>query len=436
MTPIAGAFSDFSLQLDRDDGDQFLGDLNFKMPLGFTGSLRGISYCPEAAIAARRRQYRARRAGAAELSGVESDRDLERGGGAGTHPFHVDGRIYMAGPLKGAPLSLAVITPALAGPYDYGTQVVRVALHIDPITAQVKAVSDTVPQIIGGVPLRLRSIRVTIDRPNFAINPTNCAPLLGRLAGNRRPGYRHRLFLVLPRRELSSLPFKPKMTFRALGGHKKAHRSANPPMRIDLRTQPGNANIKSLSVTLPKAFAIDQRHLGNICSKAQLEAESCAGRQPIGTAMTRTPLLDAPLQGPAYAVSGFGNLPRLAFILDGQVRLVPQAESRSVGGRLQTTVPTVPDAPIGHFRLDLLGGKKGYLVNTRSLCKGAAMIAVEYTGQNGKARSESDRVMNFPLQCTAADLYAAPRSRSPQPRAETVEHADDRRQMSVCCVDV
>ena len=83
-------------------------------------------------------------------------------------------------------------------------------------------------------------------------------------------------------------------------------------------------------MTLPKAFAIDQRHLGNLCSKAQLEAESCAGRQPIGKVMTKTPLLDAPLQGPAYAVSGFGKLPRLAFILDGQVRLVPQAESKSV----------------------------------------------------------------------------------------------------------
>ena len=150
-------------------------------------------------------------------------------------------------------------------------------------------------------------------------------------------------------------------------------------MRFDLRTRPGDANIKSLSVTLPKAFAIDQRHLGNICSKAQLESESCAGRQPIGSVMTKTPLLDAPLQGPAYAVSGFGKLPHLAFILDGQVRLVPQAESKSVGGRLQTSVPTVPDAPIGHFRLNLLGGKKGYLVNTKSLCKGDSTVVKSTT---------------------------------------------------------
>ena len=104
---------------------------------------------------------------------------------------------------------------------------------------------------------------------------------------------------------------------------------------------------------------------------------------------TRTPLLDAPLTGPAYAVSGFGKLPRLAFILDGQVRLVPQAESSSVGGKLTTVVPVIPDAPIGYFKLDLLGGKQGYLVNTRSLCASPAKVLVEYTAQSGRERTQS-----------------------------------------------
>ena len=145
-------------------------------------------------------------------------------------------------------------------------------------------------------------------------------------------------------------------------------------------------------MTLPKAFAIDQRHLGNICSKAQLAAERCAGRQPIGTVETKTPLLDQPLTGPAYAVSGFGKLPRLAFILDGQVTLIPQAESSSVkGGQLKTVVPVVPDAPIGHFRLDLLGGKQGYLVNTRSLCASPPRIKIDYTAQNGKTDDPEDQ---------------------------------------------
>ncbi len=81
----------------------------------------------------------------------------------------------MAGPFQGAPLSLVAITPALAGPYDYGTVVVRVALHIDPTDAHVIADSETVPEIIGGIPIRMREIRVNIDKPNFMINPTNCS---------------------------------------------------------------------------------------------------------------------------------------------------------------------------------------------------------------------------------------------------------------------
>jgi hypothetical protein len=183
------------------------------------------------------------------------------------------------------------------------------------------------------------------------------------------------------------------MTIRQLGKRKQTKRAKNPRLQFDLWTRGGDANLRSVAVTLPKAFAIDQRHLGNICSKAQLEAELCKGRQPIGNAWVRTPLLDEPLQGPAYAVSGFGKLPRVAFILDGQVTLVPQAESSSVkGGYLKTVVPIIPDAPVGHFRLTLLGGKKGYLVNTRDLCASKAVTGVRFTGQNGKLRDQRVRV--------------------------------------------
>ena len=74
-----------------------------------------------------------------------------------------------------------------------------------------------------------------------------------------------------------------------------------------------------------------------------------------------------------------------AFILAGEVTLIPEAISSSVkGGHLKTVVPTVPDAPIGHFRLTLFGGKQGYLTNTRELCSAPAVTTVEYSAQNGK----------------------------------------------------
>ena len=160
------------------------------------------------------------------------------------------------------------------------------------------------------------------------------------------------------------------MTIKQVGGRKSTRRAANPSLQFDLTTRPGDANIKSLSVTLSSAFEIDQRHLGNICTEKELAATQCAGRQPIGEATTTTPLLDQPLSGPVYAVSGSGGLPRLAFLLNGQVNLLPRADAKTVkGGRLQTTVPVVPDAPIGHFHLIVFGGKHGYLANTRDLCQ-------------------------------------------------------------------
>jgi hypothetical protein len=383
--PLAGAHSSFTLKLDRDDGDQFLGKLNFTMPPGLTASLRGISYCPEAAIA-----VAAANLGRAEQASPSCPASSQIGSsnvaaGPGAHPFHAIGKMYLAGPFQGAPLSLVAITPALAGPYDYGTVVVRVALHVDPLDAHVLADSETVPAIVGGIPIRMRSIQVNIDKPNFMINPTNCSPFSVESQGIGDQGTVASFSSYFHAVNCSTLPFKPTMAIAQLGGRRATKRSQDPSLRFDLKTREGDANIKSVAVTLPKAFAVDQRHLGNLCSKAELAAKHCEGRQAIGMVETTTPLLDAPLRGPAYAVSGFGVLPHIVFILAGQVTLLPEAESSSVkGGHLKTTVPVVPDAPIGHFRLTLFGGKQGYIDNTAGLCSVKTTTVVEYTAQNGK----------------------------------------------------
>jgi hypothetical protein len=382
---VAGAFTSFGLQLGREDGEQFLGKLNFTMPPGLTGALNGITYCPEASIATA-----ANTPGRTERANPSCPASSEIGttnvaAGPGGHPFHVAGKMYLSGPFKGAPLSLVAITPALAGPYDYGTQVVRVAIHVDPLDAHVFADSETMPSIIGGIPIRMREIQVNIDKPNFMINPTNCSPMSVESQGIGDQGTVASFSSYFHVDNCSTMGFKPRMTIRQLGSRKQTRRAQDPSLRFDLRTRAGDANLRSIAVTLPKAFAVDQRHLGNICSKAELAATRCAGRAAIGSVSTETPLLEKPLQGLAYAVSGYGKLPHLAFILGGQVTLVPEAESSSVkDGHLKTVVPVVPDAPIGHFRLTLFGKKKGYITNTRGLCGSPAVTTVQFRGQNGK----------------------------------------------------
>jgi hypothetical protein len=239
----------------------------------------------------------------------------------------------------------------------------------------------------------MRSIRVNINKPDFMISPTNCSPFTIDSQGIGDQGTVADFNSYFHADNCDSLGFGPKFTIRQTGGRKGTRRAVNPALRIDLTTRPGDANIKSLSVTLSSAFEIDQRHLGNICSEKELTEKQCAGRTPIGMARTTTPLLDQPLEGPVYAVSGSGGLPKLAFVLNGQVSLVPRAETDTVkGGRLRTTVPVVPDAPIGHFSMTVFGGKAGYLINTRDLCAHTPVTKVAYTAQNGKTRTESVRV--------------------------------------------
>ncbi len=221
------------------------------------------------------------------------------------------------------------------------------------------------------------------------INPTNCSPFWVGSEGIGDQGTAVAFSSPFIAVNCSTLPFSPSMSITQLGGRKATARSKDPSLAIELNTRPGDANIKSLAVTLPKAFEIDQRHLGNICDRAELASDQCAGKQAIGEATTVTPLLEAPLKGPVYAVSGFGVLPHLAFILGGQVTLMPEAESSSVqNGRLRTVVPVIPDAPIGNFRFTLFGGKQGYISNTQSLCSEPTTSTIEFTAQNGKTMTQ------------------------------------------------
>ena len=393
-TPVAGAFSSFTLKLNREDGDQYLGKLNFTMPPGLTANLHGVTYCSEADIKAA-----AETLGKTEQADPSCPATSEIGtsnvaAGPGSHPFHAVGKIYLSGPFQGAPLSLAAITPALAGPYDYGTVVVRVALHIDPTDAHVIADSEVVPEIIGGIPIRMRSIQVNIDKPNFMINPTNCSPFVVASEGIGDQGTPASFSSYFHAVDCATLGFSPKMTITQLGGRKATKQGKEPGMQFDLNTNPGDANIRSVAVTLPRAFEIDQEHLGNLCDRSELVQDQCKGKAAIGTVIDESPLLEKPLQGPAYAVSGFAGsggsvLPRVVFILGGQVTVMPEGESTTIkGGELKTVISTVPDVPIGHFRLTLYGGSLGYLENTQNLCASPTVTNVEIDAQNGKTLTQ------------------------------------------------
>jgi hypothetical protein len=371
--PQGGAYSPLSIDVSRPDGRQELKGVEVDLPPGVSGKLAGLSYCSEGALA-----IAAAKGGAEEAVAPSCPASSWVGGadivsGTGPAPVQIAGKVFLAGPYKGAPLSLAVVTPATAGPFDLGTVVVRVALYVNPETAQIHAASDPIPHVYGGALLDIRSISVHADRPGFSLNPTNCAPLatVANLHGgaddpNNPAGYSSYLtssfFQV---HGCEGLGFRPKLFMRLFGG---SRRTKHPKLRAVLQARGGDANIARAAVTLPKALILDQANLAKVCTRVQFAARACPRKSIYGFARAFTPLLDRPLEGPVYLRSSDNELPDLVSDLHGQVPIVLDSRTDSVHGRIRNTFDTTPDVPVSKFVLTLRGGRKGLLVNSKNLC--------------------------------------------------------------------
>jgi hypothetical protein len=388
---LAGQHTSFSVDMTRNDGDQNLAGLSVTTPPGLSATLKGVPYCPDVSIAA---------AAAPTYSGLAEQSHPScplasqigtavAGVGAGTHPVFFQGEVYLAGPYKGAPLSLVVITPGISGPYDLGNVVVRAALHVNPETAQITAVSDPLPSILQGIPLRYREILIELNRSNFILNPTNCNAFSvnAQISGDQgaQAGLSH-FFQVA---NCANLPFSPKLNLRLSGA---TERGGNPALNATLTANPGNANIASTAVTLPPTEQIDNAHIKNPCTRVEFAqgstpGEKCPPGSVIGFARAETPLLEKPLEGPVYLRSAPENksgLPDLVAALNGQIDIALDGKITTMhGGRLRTTFATVPDAPVSKFTLSIDGGAKGLLVNNENICKGSKLVASTIAGQNG-----------------------------------------------------
>lgn len=379
----AGAYSPFSFVVKRQDGEQNLVGIHLETPPGFTANLTGIPYCPEAAI---ERYAQASYLGATELGGSACPAASQigtatAGAGAGTHPLYLGGKVYLAGPYKGAPLSLVAVFPAVSGPYDLGNVAVRTALKIDPTTAQVTATSDPIPTILGGIPLRTRYIEVSLDRNRFTLNPTNCDPfkVTGLVAGDE--GTSAAIATGFQVANCSDLSFGPRISITLTGG---VHRLGHPAIHAVLSTRPGEANLSAVSVTLPPSELLDNDHFGSVCPKADFAQHSCPPESLLGHAEVTTPVLGQPLSGNVYLRTSGRGLPDLALDLTGQVPFQASASIDAVNGGLRTTFHSVPDVPLGTIRLDLLGGAKGLIRNSEDLCGAHKKIETTLRGQNNK----------------------------------------------------
>lgn len=403
VSPLAAAYSPLVLNVSRADGTQRFSRIDATLPKGVLGKLKGIPYCSEADIA----QARARNGpgdGSLEQANPSCPSasqlgSVKVGAGTGSNPLVVDGRAYLAGPYKGAPLSLVIVTPAVAGPFDLGAVVVRTALDLDPEKVQIEAKSDPLPTMLEGIPLNVRRIALQLDRPNFTLNPTSCDPMAvtGQLVSTS--GAAAPLSDRFQVGGCGGLRFAPKLALRVLG---KTGRNAKPRLRAVLTARPGEANIARAQVNLPHSQFLEQAHIRTVCTRVEFAAgsvpgEKCPAGSIYGKAKAWTPLLDGRLEGPVFLRSSSNTLPDLVATLNGQVNIV--LAGRIDTGRnkgLRNTFEVVPDAPVSKFVLEMRGGKRGLLVNSENLCAPGAdtRAIVRFTGQNGKVHQLKPKVKN------------------------------------------
>jgi hypothetical protein len=428
----AGAYSPLHITLGRGNGQQELKAATVALAPGMIGKLAGIPYCSAGAIAAA-----AGTSGAEQQAHPSCPAKSEVGvatvqAGTGPTPLSITGKVFLSGPYGGAPLSLAVITPATAGPFDLGTVVVRVALFVDPETTQVTAVSDPIPDVFGGAQLSIRQIELNLNRKEFTLNPTSCGKLqttatINGGGGNPASSSAWSSYGATAPFQTSgceALEFQPRLTIRFLGGRKATKRLGHPKLQATLEARGGDANIAAATVTLPNSEQLDQSHIKTVCTRVQLAANQCPAASVYGYASAESPLLENPLSGPVYLVSSNHTLPDLLADLQGQVDVQLHGVIKSVGkkARIQTSFSPIPDVPVSKFTLTMEGNKKGLLVNAKDVCAKRYFSRIEFQAQNGK----SSLTKRAPLKvgsCKGVKKHKAHKKKHHKKRHDKKKHA-------------
>jgi hypothetical protein len=383
----AGAFSPFSVTISRSDQEQDLGGVSITMPPGLLGILKSVERCPEP------------QAGQGTCNANSLIGHTTVAVGAGPDPLYVTGQVFLTGGYRGAPFGLSIVVPAVAGPFNLGTVVVRAAINVDPNTARLIVTSDPLPTILQGIPLQIKAVNVSVDRSGFVFNPTDCEPLsvAGTLTSTQ--GATANVSSAFQAADCTSLPFKPSFKVSTQAATSK-HNGAS--LTVKGSFPVGEANVHSVAVTLPKQLPARLTTIQQACTAAVFAANpaGCPVGSNIGTATASTPILASPLSGPAYLVShGGAAFPNLVVILQGEgvtVDLVGSIDIRH--GVTSSTFAAIPDAPIGSFQLTLPEGPHSGLAAVvpakakGSLCGQSLKMPFTITGQNGAVLRQNVKI--------------------------------------------
>jgi hypothetical protein len=393
VTPQAGQFSAFTLNLSRQDREQFIKGLQVHTPPGLLGMLSSVPLCGATEAEA---------GSCPEASKIGTTRVAS---GAGSHPFEIEGSVYLTGPYHGDPFGLSIVTHAVAGPFNLGLVIVRARIAVDQENSTLTVTTDetgphAIPQIIFGVPLRLQRVTVDIDRPDFMFNPTSCAAqqITGVVSGNQNATATVSSPLAVG--GCKSLAFKPGFKVSSNGHTSRADgASLDVKLSYPAGSVGNDANIARIKVDLPKALPSRLITLQKACPAAKFAVDpaNCPAASVVGVVKATTPLLPVGLAGPVYFVSHGGEaFPSLIVVLQGDgVRVdVTGTTFISKAGITSSTFKTVPDVPVGSVELYLPEGAHSALAANGDLCSKSKNLKMptEFVGQNGAVIHQSTKI--------------------------------------------
>ena len=378
-----GASTTIAYALTRGEGQQYLSRLATVLPQGLVGKIPAVTLCGEPQAAA------GTCASSSQIGTVAVTL------GSGPTPLSLSGVAYLTTSFGGAPYGLSVVVLAeKIGPYDYGRIVTRAAINVDPHTARI-TITSQLPTIVGGVPLRLRSLAVTVNRPNFTINPTNCAPLSTDTTLTSTFGAIQSVSSPFQASGCEALPFAPKLTAST---NAKTSKATGAIFVVKVTYPAGaQANIKSVYVALPKQLPSRISTLNKACPAATFEANpaACPALSRVGTATVSTPVLPGKLTGPAMFVShGGAAFPDLDLVLsgDGGVTVILVGNTNIAKGITSSTYASVPDVPVSSFEVRLPRSPDSVLGAVGSLCKKPLSMPTTITAQNGKILKQNTKI--------------------------------------------
>jgi hypothetical protein len=372
----AGRSAPFILDLSQGAAEPNLTSFSLTLPPGLSADLAQVSTCPEAATAT-------------AVCPLDSRLGYARIAlGSGPEPLWIpsgtepDSAVYLAGPYKGAPYSLLISIPAEAGPYHLGTVITRAALSFDPSTAEASVHLDPLPQILHGIPLHYRTIRVVLNRPGFIRNPTSCEPMSIVGTAKSADGSSADLASRFRVTDCAALSFKPKFSLGVSGA---IGRNGHPALRAVLRSDPDGAAPASMELALPGDELLDLHHIRALCSRG-LAPDRCPPGSRLGSLSLETPFLYAPLTGPVYLRAPGKRLPGLVADLRSDSLHFVLAGHIATDRRLSVGFPSIPDIPLSKAVLSLAGGQRGIVVNSRALCSRPSTVEASLSAHSGKHR--------------------------------------------------